>query len=80
MQQEFRWEYLEIGQGHYHSDIGDCFQVAVDVSRKNPNHTIKVEIFKPKREVIGFLKDGEFLMPKRKIWKRWFLELELEKR
>ncbi|GAI62704.1 unnamed protein product [marine sediment metagenome] len=65
MQQEFRWEYVGIGQGHYHSDIGDCFQLAVDVSRKNPNHTIKIEIFRPKREVIGFLKDGEFITPDR---------------
>ena len=63
MWQEYRWEYVEIGQAHYHSDIGDCFRVAIDMSRKNPDQTIKIEVFRPKREVIGFLKDGRFLTP-----------------
>ena len=79
MQQEFRWEFVEIGQGHFHSNICDCFQDAVQAARNKPNHFIKFEIFRPKREVIGFLKDGKFLTPTRRTQKRWFIELELEK-
>jgi len=77
MQQEYRWEFVEIGQGHFHSDLGDCFSEAVLKSHRRPNHIVKVEVFRPKREVIGFLKDGEFRTPSRQ--KRWFIELELEK-
>lgn len=75
MQQEFRWEFVEIGQGHYHSDLCECMKEAVHEARKKMHHTIKIEIFRPRREVIGFLKDGEFLTPNRKIWKSWFFRI-----
>jgi len=63
MKQEFRWEFVDIGQGHYHSDLCECFQDAVREARKKIPHTIRIEIFRPRREVIGFLKDGKFLTP-----------------
>jgi len=63
MRQEYRWEFVEIGQGHHHRELDCCFQAAVLNSRKKPDLLIKIEIFRPEseREVIGFLKDGRFL-------------------
>lgn len=79
--QEYRWEFVETGRGHpdpgewelvgrmgpghYHFDLGECFQEAVHAAQRRPDLTIKIEIFMPEREVIGFLKDGRFLTPDR---------------
>lgn len=77
--QEYRWEFVEtshlhpdpgdwelvgrIGKGHYYFDFSECYQEAILESRKKPDSTIKIEIFMPEREVIGFLKNGQFLTP-----------------
>ena len=63
MKQEYKWGFIGTSQGHFTSYLGECFFEAVLESQKKSNHTIKVEIFLPKREVIGFLKDGEFITP-----------------
>lgn len=50
---EFRWEYKEIGQGHYYTDIQKCINDAVEASLKRQDLTVKVEMFRPKRVLLA---------------------------
>lgn len=50
---EFRWEYKEIGQGHYYIDIKKCIDDAVEASLKRLDLTVKVEMFRPKRVLLA---------------------------
>lgn len=56
---EYRWEIKDIGQGHYHSTLIECLKSAERASINNPNSTIKVEYFKPKRKLIIEYKAGK---------------------
>jgi len=54
-QKEFRWEYKEIGQGHYYLDAQECIDAALKASSKAPDRTVRIERFKPTRFLIATL-------------------------
>lgn len=58
---ECRWEFKEIGQGHYHIDFLDCVTEAVGASRKRPDLTVVIEKFRPERKPIVSLKNGKLI-------------------
>jgi len=54
-QKEFRWEYKEIRQGHYYTDIQKCVDDAVEASSDSPDLTVRIERLKPTRFLIATL-------------------------
>lgn len=59
MKKEFRWEFEEIGQGHYYQGLVNCLGDAIESSERRPDLIIKVEVFRPKRVELVRLKAGE---------------------
>jgi len=60
MKREFRWEFKEVGQGHYYRDFKDCVNMAMKASEENLTLTIVVQTF-PIQRVLFELKAGKFL-------------------
>lgn len=56
---EWRWEFIEIGQGHYYIKLAACVEDAKKASEERPGSIVKVEQFRPKREMLTRFKDGE---------------------
>lgn len=61
MKKEYRWEFEEIGQGHYFIRPSDCLKSAKKNSKKRPDLVVKVEQFKPERKVIARFVNGTFI-------------------
>lgn len=61
MEKEFRWEFEEIGQGHYYESLYFCLRDAIRSSRERQEYTVKVEMFRPKSKRVELvrLKAGE---------------------
>lgn len=55
---EYRWEFEEIGQGHYFLDHQDCLVDALENSKKRPDLLVKVERFRPDRRLLCVIKNG----------------------
>jgi len=60
-QKEFRWEYKEIGQGHYYLDAQECIDAALEASSTAPDLTVQIERFKPTRFLIATLEPTDVL-------------------
>ena len=58
---EYRWEFMEIGQGHYFKDGWECLLDAEEHSKGRPHLTVLVEQFKPVRIRLVRIKDGEVI-------------------
>ena len=59
MGEEFRWEFKEIGQGHYSTDLHVCLDDARRASKEKPDLIVIVERFRPLRWTITEMKNGE---------------------
>lgn len=56
---EYRWEFEEIGMGHYYTQAHVCIREAKEKSLHRPKYTVKVEIWKPRRQLICRFRAGE---------------------
>jgi hypothetical protein len=45
--EEFRWEYYEVGQGHFVKNFEKARREAIDASLAKPDLTVFFELFKP---------------------------------
>lgn len=61
VKKEYRWEFEEIGQGHYFVAPSKCLQSAQQNSIKRPDLVVKVEQFKPNRKTIARFINGTFI-------------------
>lgn len=63
---EYRWEFEEIGQGHYHTSFNNCFAEAHEQSASRSDLTILIEQFRPDRHTIGYIKHGRYYEKRKK--------------
>jgi len=56
---EWRWEYVEIGQGHYYTSLHQCLDEAYRASKDRPELLVRVEMFRPRRQALVFYQSGE---------------------
>jgi len=58
-EREYRWEFEEIGQGHYYTSLIGAVQDAMKASRESPDKVVKLEMFKPDRVAIARFQNGK---------------------